>query len=344
VINRKRLIVTDFLSTIPYYIHLDSLEVSSLIRDLCFLSGYKYTIDELFFSSVCKWGYRPADNTFFNEIKKIPANSCWIIDRSTNKIDKDPDYFPYVPRSIIRIRREIEESVEKNIPEGIFGLLCSGGLDSSIIYKLVERITHNFILFHINNDEENFLRLLEIPSDIEVIKLRLEEQDIREVLYYNESPVDLGSVLPQYALACAMEGYGIRVVLSGDGADELFGGYKRIANYDSQYSDVFDELVYYHLPRLYKQMGSKGIKLRCPYLSKSVIECALGLPYRERIFKRHLKKVFSDLIPVEIIQREKLPLKSKQVLEGGLERRYELCKIFREEVIDEYRRCGRDRN
>ena len=115
----------------------------------------------------------------------------------------------------------------------------------------------------------------------------------------------------------------------------MFGGYRRSLDYDSQYSDIFDELVYYHIPRLDKLMMSQTIELRCPFLSKDVIEGSLALPYSERMDKKYLRNLFSDILPSEIYNRKKLPLKSKQVLNDGLQWRYLLMQEFKK-IIPKY--------
>jgi asparagine synthase (glutamine-hydrolysing) len=117
-------------------------------------------------------------------------------------------------------------------------------------------------------------------------------------------------MIPQLALSIAIKEQGINVALSGDGADEIFGGYKRSMEYDSQYSDIFEELVFYHLPRLDKLMMAHTVELRSPFMSKPIIEFGLGLPYKYRINKHFLKEAFVDMIPTYIIGRKKLPLRT----------------------------------
>jgi len=327
-------VFTDFLAKKPLYIHKYTSSVSSEIKSLCPFNGYKYWQDEYYFSCVNKWGYCLNEHTFISSVRKIPPCTHLVI--KNMKVVSEKRYMGISPRKI-HLREKIETAVYNRLVSDIpISLVCSGGLDSSIIYKLVEKKTHDFTIFHIDNKEGEYLNYLKIPGDINVVMLSLDQFDLNEVLYYNEGPVDLGSVFPQYEMASAIAGTGLSVALSGDGADELFGGYTRISDYDSQWSDVFEELVYYHLPRLDKLMMAKTIELRCPYLSEPVIAGALSLPYKDRMKKKILKEMFSDILPKQIIERDKVALKSKMVLEGGLEWRYYLVNKFRAEVFNEY--------
>ena len=107
-------------------------------------------------------------------------------------------------------------------------------------------------------------------------------------------------------------------MLTGDGADELFGGYRRSQDYDSQMSDVFLELPYYHLPKLDRVMMHSTTEVRSPFLAPYMVKFAMSLPYSERINKKHLKEAVSRFIPEEIINRKKVPLKTKEIALGLL--------------------------
>jgi len=334
---KKVFVVTDILAKKPLYIHLETFSIASEIKPLLILEE-RPVLDPLYISSVHKWGYHIGDRTPFNGIRKIGPNQCMVLNLTQFGLKYDSTYYykELLPHKG-DLRKQIEESVENRLVSDIdISLLVSGGLDSSIIYKLIEKRTHNFTIFHIDNDEDEFLNYLNIPRDLKVQKLTLDNVDLKKALFYNESPVDLGSVMQQYALSKAIVREGINVCISGDGADELFGGYRRITEYDSQYSDIFEELVYYHLPRLDKLMMANTVELRCPYLSRGVIESALALSYKNRINKQYLKDVFKDIIPKSILERKKKPLKNKQLIEDPIKWRRKLIKLFQEEVVNEY--------
>jgi asparagine synthase (glutamine-hydrolysing) len=142
-------------------------------------------------------------------------------------------------------------------------------------------------------------------------------------------------VVPQYLLFDAIKkGTNTRIVLSGDGADEMFGGYRRIDEYDSQGSDVFHELTYYHLPRLDKMSMSHTLELRNPFLNLELLQMALNLPMDLRKHKSILKKAFKGLVPDSVIDRKKHPLKNERIVKDPMEYRIESIERFKKGYSD----------
>ena len=151
-----------------------------------------------------------------------------------------------------------------------------------------------------------------------------------EAIRYHQSPVDLGSVHPQSILGQSVSKEGFHVCLTGDGADELFGGYSRNDKYDSQGSDLFVELPYYHLPRLDRLMMRHTIELRTPFLAPKVIKAALSLSHYQRRNKAPLKQAFADILPPAIVSREKKALKTLRIKTGGIKLIEDNIKTFKE--------------
>lgn len=330
-------VITDPLAYKPLYFRKKPcFEISSEIKALL-IDPIEY--DPLYFSSTAKWGYHhTGNNTFDMSIKKIEPGTYTIFSFYASMYSDYDDtlaysnqYIPLKPQRTDlfgALKKSVKYHTVSDLP---IGLLLSGGLDSSIIYHFVKQLTNNITIFHIDNNEEEYLEFLDIPSSTQVVKVSIDEKtyDINKILYYNESPFDLGSMVPQYLLAEEIKKHGINVILSGDGADELFGGYQRMKEYDAQYSDIFQELIYYHIPRLDKLMMSQTIELRCPFLSTEVIQHALSLPYSDRINKSYLRSTFKDYLPNEICYGSKRPLKYKNTNYTPLEWRDGLIKMFK---------------
>jgi asparagine synthase (glutamine-hydrolysing) len=306
-------VVTDPLAKKPlYYRKRPRMMMSSEIWPLTIDA---VTIDPVYRSAVMKWGYCPEDRTPFAEIQKIPPGMCMEIGidgtierafRYESRLLK-PTFDDEYGNPLYNLMKDaVKNRLVSDVP---VSLLLSGGLDSSILYKITERLTHNFTVFHVANSEEEYLNDLDIPGDIRVVKVKVESVSFEDAIETNQTPVDLGSVIPQFALGKIISKAGFRVALSGDGADELFGGYRRAMDYDSQMSDVFHELVYYHLPRLDSLMMASTVELRCPYLSWPVIRKAMTIPWEQRRSKEFLKAAFADAIPKKILNRPKKPLR-----------------------------------
>jgi asparagine synthase (glutamine-hydrolysing) len=335
-------VITDPLGKKPIYINTKTTDISSEIKALCV--NKEYNPNQLYFSRCAKWGYSVGQRTFDLDIRKIPAGVHMIIDPHEERILNIHDYL--IKRDKIKIKYNIISELEKSIKYRLLSdipisILLSGGLDSSIIFTLLRKLTNNFIIFHIDNGEEEYLNYLDIPQSIPIKKIQFNQDIIsddllNEILYYNESPFDLGSMIPQYLLGREIAKHNIHIAITGDGADELFGGYTRTEQYDSQYSDIFDELIYYHLPRLDKFMMAHTIEVRNPFLSLPILQFAFSLQYPDRIRKSYLKKAFRGLVPDEIIDRPKVPLKINRIKSDPMEYRLMLLDHFQKHIIPKY--------
>ena len=297
-------------------------------------------VDEFYKSEVGKWGYNTDDRTPWENVKRIMPNRVYMfLGGHLQHVETEP-YFDFRWGSskldADGFRMLVHNSVKeylKGLPAGTksIGVLISGGIDSSIIATELlklrsEDLTLNF--YTINNvDDAPFVKLFAEMHGLKVKTLSydMDNVDIKNAMDINETPVDLGSMVPNQLMFAAIPE---KIIFTGDGPDELFGGYRRIDEYDSQKSDVFQELSFYHLPRLERAASHFGIDLRCPWLSYDIIRYALSLPYLERMHKAPLKEAYKDELPEEIIQRPKLPLKNDKLRADPIKYRHELIRLF----------------
>lgn len=304
-------------------------------------------VDEIFMSSVRKWGYNTDERTPYSDVKRILPNDIYYLNLDNVEIRKIyKEYYKGFDAPITELIgasyddhmewlwNKMFESVKnrlvsKNYP---ISLLISGGLDSSIIASILKEIGADVKWFSIENGEKEYVELLSkhLTTDVTFLDYSMGDTKNDEIYRkWNETPIDLGSAIPQYYLFEAIRKFGgYRIVLSGDGADELFGGYRRIHEYDSQKSDIFEELSYYHLPRLDKMSMAHTLELRSPFLNLDLVRFALHLPKEWRTDKKILKDTFSPILPDEIVNRKKEALKNPQIKEDKIRYRYKVVDRF----------------
>lgn len=315
--DHEFLAATDFLGIKPIYYRTDMEAIASEIDVL--ESLYECTVDELFMSNTLKWGYDPTGRTPWNEIKQVPPGHYYHKGRVHPYWDWNKIQTGYLVD-------DLKESVKNRLGgEREVCVLLSGGLDSTIIYKLIEQLGYNVKAIHVENHEQDFAKL--VCKDL--IDVNLDKVSDIQAIKTHQSPVDLGSVKPQIAMAQKLKELGFHAVMTGDGADELFGGYRRAKEYDSQYSDIFCELPYYHLPKLDRTMMASTIELRAPFLSPKVIRHAMNTPYNFRNGEKIiLKSSFRDMVPEEILNRDKQPLKTDAIRNNPMEQRIKNVDIW----------------
>ncbi|MEK6882137.1 MAG: asparagine synthase-related protein, partial [Nanoarchaeota archaeon] len=145
----------------------------------------------------------------------------------------------------------------------------------------------------------------------EIEKIKMNGPDYKKAIASAELMTDLGSTLQNYNLFEKVKQNGFKVVLTGDAADEVFRGYKRNLKDDYIYSDIFNELVFYHFPRLDKLAMAHTVEYRSPYSADYIIDFGLSIPYEQGINKEYLRKIYKGFIPDYILNRKKVPLKRK---------------------------------
>lgn len=309
--------LTDHLGIKPLYYRTD-VEAMASEPDILMKLG-PVTRNEVFHSNVMKWGYDPTGQTPWNEIKQLPPG-CYIFNGQVHKY-WDWNKTPYSTS----LHHDLLTATELRLGgQREVSILLSGGLDSTIIHNLITKhLDKKVTAIHIDNGEEDFAYLVN-PNAIQVKLDKVFMASITEAqaVAIHQSPVDLGSVIPQIAMARKLKELGFHAVLTGDGADELFGGYNRAKDYDSQASDVWCELPYYHLPKLDRTMMKSTVELRAPFLAPAVMKHAFNTPYEMRNGeKKLLKHVFKDVVPQEILDRDKHPLKTDKIRRNPMRQR-----------------------
>jgi asparagine synthase (glutamine-hydrolysing) len=313
-------VYTDHLGIKPMYFWPKHKIFCSEIEPM-FMLERRPPFDQTYLANCIKWGYDYSGRTPYEGIVQIAPGTRVTI--SSAGLIMEEVYWKWwmVPRGGY-LRESVVDAIENRlIGERPVALLLSGGLDSSIIYYTLKDLGKEVEAFSVENGETEFL-----PEGVTILPMT--PVSLTQASRIMQAPLDLGSLIPQVQLSRAVAAAGYKICMTGDGADEVFGGYRRASEYDSQWSDVFCELPYYHLPRLDRVMMRETIELRSPFLAPAVVAHGLSLPRELRTQKQALKRAFKGLVPDRIINRPKHPLKTEAVKTGGIGYRQQLVEAF----------------
>ncbi len=240
------------------------------------------------------------------------------------------------------LRLLLEDSIRARVDTDLtVGVILSGGLDSSIVLAHVRDMHPDCVALTIGapgSEDLQFARRLTADLGVphEVIEIRpgdIRGDDVREAIRMSEL-TEYGDIInavvsvPLFARARAL---GLKVLLTGDGSDELFGGYPM---YDRIETSASRQLFIHMIGNLYRtelqrvdrvSMGN-GVEARVPYLDLSLIELAMRLPVslkvRDGEEKWIVRQAFADVLPDYITGRPKNPMSHS----SGLHERARLYK------------------
>lgn len=239
------------------------------------------------------------------------------------------------------LRKGLEAAVHRQLMSDVpYGVLLSGGLDSSVIAAVTKLFASKRIE---SNDQESawypqlhsFAVGLKGSPDLiaakkaadhigtvhHEINFSIQEglDAIRDVIYHLETydVTTIRASTPMYLLARVIKSMGIKMVLSGEGSDELFGGYlyfHKAPNAEKFHEETVRKMSKLHLYdclRANKSLAAWGIEGRVPFLDKDFIDVAMRLNPTDKMIKNGrmekwiLRKAFEDYLPESIVWRQK---------------------------------------
>ena len=245
------------------------------------------------------------------------------------------------PTSIEDLHDALSDAVHRQLMSDVpYGVLLSGGLDSSITSALAKKFSSK----RVESDDtqeawwpqlHSFSVGLEGSPDLaaakkvsehigsihhEVVFTIQEGLDaIKDVIYHLET-YDITTVrasTPMFLMARSIKSHGIKMVLSGEGADELFGGYlyfhkaPSAEEFHKETVRKLDKLHQYDCLRANKSLAAWGIEGRVPFLDKEFIDVAMRINPKdkminnERMEKWVVRKAFEDYLPESVAWRQK---------------------------------------
>ena len=235
-----------------------------------------------------------------------------------------------------KIRDGLTEAVRKRLMcEVPFGVLLSGGLDSSLIASITSKLINSDKSKYFTSKLHTFSIGLKGSPDLLNAKvvadylgtihheLNFTIEDgldaIRELIYTLETPdvTTIRASTPMYLMSRMIKSYGIKMVLSGEGADEIFGGYLYFHNapndeeFHSECKKRIKELHEFDCLRANKSTMAWGVEARVPFLDKRFLELCVPidpkLKLRDNKEKWILRKAFEEdyYLPESILWRQK---------------------------------------
>ena len=234
--SRKELVIArDRLGQKPmYYSHnAEGIRISSEVMPLVCLSGDK-SLNESAITDFLDYGYFLEDTTPYNGIRQFSRNTVSVFSiapDSCRHIWSDNIYKTNERFSLKKLRKSIANRLESDTEVGVF---LSGGRDSTaLLYGIDEKKRISLCLtasFNIN-DESDIAKETAARLDIDSVIHLMNNESILDRIKSIEDFIDIPygdpSFLPLCDLAEEASKRGIRVMLTGDGADELLFGYKR---------------------------------------------------------------------------------------------------------------------
>ena len=316
------LIARDPIGVIPLYIGYDSNGTIYVASELKALEGQceRY---EPFLPGHYFWSKEPGMKRYYQR--------DWF----------DYDAVKDNDASVSAIHDALVSAVKRQLMSDVpYGVLLSGGLDSSVISAIAEKFSemriednsqtkaywprlHSFAVGLKGAPDLAKARMVadHIGTVHHEINYTIQEglDAIRDVIYYIET-YDVTTVrasTPMYLLARVIKSMGIKMVLSGEGADEIFGGYLYFHKAPTA-RDFHDETVrklsklhLYDCLRANKSLSAWGVEGRVPFLDKEFLDVAMRTNPEAKmcpgqtIEKRIVREAFADLLPAEVAWRQK---------------------------------------
>ncbi len=321
--NDAYLIARDHIGIIPLYMGWDEAGTFYVASELKALEGYCSRIETF-----------PPGHYIYSKVGNTPQK--WYA-RDWEQYDAVKDNVT----DIDALRKGLEDAVHRQLMSDVpYGVLLSGGLDSSVIAAVTKKFASRRVE---SNDQEkawyprlhSFAVGLKGSPDLVAAKKAADHigtihheinftiqeglDAVRDVIYHLETydVTTIRASTPMYLLARVIKSMGIKMVLSGEGSDELFGGYlyfHKAPNAKEFHEETVRKLGKLHLYdclRANKSLAAWGVEGRVPFLDKEFMDIAMRVNPEDKMIrdgrmeKWVVRKAFEDYLPESIAWRQK---------------------------------------
>ena len=320
--ENKFLVARDHVGIIPLYVGWDKKNTMYVSSELKALEGKCQKIE--IFPPGCI--YHSDDKNYVKWYNKSWMNFDSVKNNETRIED---------------LKKSLEDAVHRQLMSDVpYGVLLSGGLDSSITSALAKKFSAKRIESNDKDDAwypqlHSFSVGLKGSPDLKAAKIVAKHigsihheinftvqeglDALRDVIYHIET-YDVTTVrasTPMYLMARVIKSMGIKMVLSGEGADEIFGGYlyfHKAPNSKEFHNETvrkIEKLYQYDCLRANKSLAAWGIEGRVPFLDKEFMDVAMNINptdkmiNEERMEKWVLRKAFESYLPKKVAWRQK---------------------------------------
>lgn len=328
--KNEYLVARDHMGIIPLYYGFDE-------------HGQLYVASEMkALVKVCKTvqEFPPGHYVFSSDGTNNPSNELPFT-RYYHRPWRDYDAVKNGPTQAQLVHDALTESVRTHMMSDVpYGVLLSGGLDSSVIAAVAQKFAKTRIEDDGNSKAwwpqlHSFAVGLKGAPDLIAAKkvaehigtvhheLHYTEQEgidaIRDVIYFLETydVTTIRASTPMYLMARKIKAMGIKMVLSGEGADEVFGGYlyfHKAPNAQEFHEETIRKLDRLHMfdcARANKAMSAWGVEARVPFLDKRFLDSAMSIDPAAKMcgngkLEKHiLREAFADYLPEDVLWRQK---------------------------------------
>lgn len=259
---------------------------------------------------------------------------------------KDESFLPNTPLDLVELKTQLEDAVRRQLMSDVpYGVLLSGGLDSSLIAAIASRINaervaanpdakndwgaklHSFSIGLRGSPDLAAAEIVakQIGTIHHAFEFTIEEglDAYNDVIYHLETydVTTIRAATPMYLMSRRIKCLGVKMVLSGEGSDEIFGGYlyfHKCPNRQEMQLELIrklNNLYKFDCLRANKSTAAWGVEARVPFLDKEFLDYAMikidpqdklcGFSGQGRIEKHILREAFKGQLPESVLWRQK---------------------------------------
>ena len=288
--------------------------------------------------------FQKSENIFYEDIQRVHQDRCYIVSESGDFVNFAGEGFQKRHMLDISLSKMIQSlegyfrfAIERRLPDydEKFGVLFSGGLDSSILAKYISEYDVDFDLytsgFQKSLDLEHAMDAFSaFDATLKINELTISdvEAEIPRILFYIEQPeiMQINIAIPVHFSTLFAKNDGIQLLFSGQGLDELFGGYSRHVDTvkskgnDALYEQLWDEFETFPSITLEREDAlAKAHKtiFKMPFLDQRIAQYAMRIPASFKVFNTEntfvrkwiLRRLAEKLhLPKKVYKRKKVAM------------------------------------